>query len=346
VRTFSVLAAFALGGCVLLPAPKLPDSEAQLRVRRALRDLEMVGFRLPGSFDLVWSDPSVRCVRGHVCISPELRPEGGGTLILAPRVLESDARLRLALLEVWQRLSDRGPMSDTRAFARSALRQLVSGPRLGVSDPVILGQVLEAYRGYRDSLPEEQRAGLPDPGAYSRELGLFLVPVSLPEPDAAEGERPSLAPQGLGLLSLGPCSAASRYVHVDLPGGEGRREYWSGICAEEAGRLEEAVVHLIRAEYWLPHDPRVPLELGEVLCVMGHWRPGILAFERAADRSPAAAKRADALRGIGRCYLAAGQFGPARRAYREVLALDPDDVITADWLRWIEGRVVPTPPVP
>jgi tetratricopeptide (TPR) repeat protein len=251
------------------------------------------------------------------------------------------------LLEVWQRLSDGGAMNDPRAFARSTLRQLVSGSRLGISDPIVLAEVLEAYRGHRNALPEEQRAGLPPVGTYSRELGIFLVPITLPEPDPKAAEPgPVLAAQGLGNVTIAPCRDAVRYVHPDLAGGEGRREYWSGLCAEEEGDLEDAVVHLIRAERWLPHDPRVPLELGDLLCVMGYREAALLAFERAADRSPNPHQRAAALRGIGRCHLSAGQIESARAAYLKALALDPEDVTTPDWIEVLEGRGSPVPDPP
>jgi tetratricopeptide (TPR) repeat protein len=329
-------------GCVLLPQPPISESQAQLRVRRALHDLETAGFRLPGSFDVVWDDRTVLCAPGHVCISPEINAEGTGALVLAPRVLESDARLRLALLEVWQRLSDGLDLQGPQALARSTLRQVVSGRSVGVADPVLLGEVLQAYRGYWEKLPGYDRARLPDPVTYSSALGFFLVPVLLDEltPGVLES-RPSLAPRALGPFSVGDCAEANGYVHPDFAGAEGRHAYWSGVCAAEHGETEAAIAHLLRAERWLPHDPRVPLELGEVLCRSGYREAGILAFERAATRSPTAPQRADAVRGIARCRLEAGDFKQARAAYRQVLTLDPEDVVTEEWLRWLEGRVIP-----
>ena len=336
-------------GCVLLPQTRISESQAQLRVRRALRDLEAAGFRLPGSFDVVWNDRTVLCAPGNVCISPEILGEGTGTLVVAPRVLESDARLRLSLLEVWQRLSDGGDLKGPHVFARSTLRQLVSGRNVGVADPVLLGEVLQAYRGYWEKLPETERARLPDPVTYSAEFGFFLVPVLLDEltPGALE-ERPNLAPRALGSFSVGDCAEASNYVHPDFPGGEGRHAYWSGVCAAEHGDTEVAIFHLLRSERWLPHDPRVPLELGEVLCSSGYQEAGILAFRRAATKSATGPQRADAFRGIARCHLRAREFEPARQAYQQALALDPEDVVIEEWLRWLEGRVIPReePPPP
>ena len=306
-------------------------------MRRALRDLESGGFPMSSGLDVDWSDREVRCAPGNVCASPSLRPDGGGKLILAPEALESDARVRLALLEVWQRLSDGGRVSGPRAFARSTLRQLVWGPRVGVSDPLALAEVLEAYADYREAVPGDRRGDLPDPGSYSHEMGLFLVPLSLPEPsEAGLADGLCLAPAALGIFSVGDCSEVDTYIHIDLPCGPGRLAYWRGVCFAEGGNRERAVEELLRAERLLPHDRRVGLELGEVLCRMGHARAGILAFERAASRGVAESQRAEALRGIARCHLLGGRVGEARRVYRQVIALDPDDPVTPDWLRWLE----------
>ncbi len=340
LRSTPVLVSLLLTGCLLVPSGPLSESEAQLRVRRALRDLETAGFHLRGSFDVAWKDRAVRCASGHVCISPDLDPDGGGTLVVAPRVIESDARLRLALLEVWQRLAD-GVLDGPRAFTRGTLRQLISGDRVGVSDPVLLGEVLTAYAAYRDALSEEERRPFPEPGFYSRSLGLFFVPVPLAEP-SSDGAAPSLAPRGLGAVAVAPCRERERRVYPDLPGVEGRRAYWNGFCAVEMGELESGVAHLLEAERWLPHDPRVPLELGSALCRFGRPEAATLAFARAAERSPDPRERADAYRGIARCRLRASDFDGTREAYARVLTLDPDDVLTADWLRWLEGRVFPT----
>jgi tetratricopeptide (TPR) repeat protein len=133
----------------------------------------------------------------------------------------------------------------------------------------------------------------------------------------------------------------STYVHPGLPGGEGRQWYWRGFCAAERGDTEVAIVSLLRAERWLPHDTRIALERGEVLCRAGYAEAGIQAFERAANMSPTGPQRADALRGVARCHLAQRNFEQAREAYRPALELDPEDVVTADWLRWIEGRLMP-----
>jgi hypothetical protein len=307
-----------------------------------MQDLEAAGFRLPGSFDVVWNDRTVLCAPGHVCISPEIREDGTGTLVVAPRVLESDARLRLALLEVWQRLSDGGDLQGPHLFARSTLRQLLSGRGVGVADPVLLGEVLDAYRGYWEKLPEDGLARLPDPVAYSPDLGFFLVPVLLDQltPGVLES-APNLGPRALGTFSVGDCAEAGRYVHPEFPGGEGRHAYWSGVCAAEHGETEAAITHLLRAERWLPHDPRVPLEFGEVLCRSGYPEAGVLAFKRAASRSLTGPQQADAFRGIGRCHLRHREFEQARKAYRQALALDPEDIVTEEWLRWLEGRVIP-----
>jgi hypothetical protein len=343
VRALPLLLVIALAGCTSLFEPPLSESEAGLRVRRALRDLEGAGFELPQDFRLDWHDVSVRCKPGHVCVSPLYEGDAGGILIIAPEVLQSDDRLRLSLLEVWQRLLDGGPMQGPRAFARSTLRQLVSGGRVGVSDPILLGEVLDAYSDYLSEVPTDERAGLPDPATYSHELGLFLVPVSLLQP--GDFETPSLAPQGLGSVTLDVCAKAARHVHPGVGGWEGRREYWNAMCADEQADLPAAVLHLIAAERLLPHDPRVPLALGDALCRARASWVGILAFERAAAKSPGPAGRADALRGIGRCHLQEGDYAEARTAYRHALALDPDDVVTGDWIRWLEEQgLVPALP--
>jgi hypothetical protein len=336
VRALSVLLAIALTGCASLFQPPISDSEAGLRVRRALRDLEGAGFELPEDLRVDWHDASVRCKPGHVCVSPLYGGDGGGSLIIAPEVLHSDDRLRLSLLEIWQRLLDGGPMQGPHAFARSTLRQLVSGGHVGVSDPVLLGEVLDAYSDYRSQIPGDERSGLPDPATYSHELGLFLVPVFLLQP--GDFEIPSLAPQALGSVTLEVCAKAARHVHPGVGGWEGRREYWNAMCADEQADLPAAVLHLIAAERLLPHDPRVPLALGDALCRAGANWVGILAFERAAAKSPAPAGRADALRGIGRCHLEKGAYAEARTAYGQALALDPDDEVTGDWIRWLEEQ--------
>ena len=62
------------------------------------------------------------------------------------------------------------------------------------------------------------------------------------------------------------CDKADTYIHPGVVGWEGRQLFWRGVCAAENGDLERAVVNLLDAERLLPHDPRVPLELGEVLC--------------------------------------------------------------------------------
>jgi tetratricopeptide (TPR) repeat protein len=288
----------------------------------------------------------VRCAPGHVCISPEFEADGTARLVVAPEVLESDSRLRLALLEVWQRISDGGEMRGARPFARSTLRQLVSGELVGVADPILLREVLKAYRDYFEQVPAKERSGLPDPETYGLELGLFLVPVFLddPAPGVLE-ESPNFAPLGLGPFAVGDCAKVSSYVHPGLPGGEGRQWYWRGFCAAERGDTEVAIVSLLRAERWLPHDTRIPLELGEVLCRAGYAEAGVQAFERAERMSPTGPRRADALRGVARCHLAQGNFEQAREAYAKALELDPEDVVTADWLRWLEGRLMPRDPL-
>ncbi len=337
MRVLALVLISILAGCVFLRTP-LSDSEAKLRVRRALRDLDASGFTMPPDLGLDWSDREVRCAPGNVCASPRLRPDGGGRLVLAPQALESDARFRLALLEVWQRFSDGGSMRGPWAFARSTLRQLVSGPRVGVSDPVILSNVLEAYAEYRGKLKEDQRVGLPDPRHYSRAMGIFLVPITLVEPSGEPGlaDDLCLSSRALGAFSVGDCKEAHGYIHIDLPCGPGRLAYWRGVCYGESGDRERAAEELLRAERLLPHERRVPIELGDVLCRMGHTEAGIQAFERAESKGPAESQRAEALRGIARCQLEAGQIDEARRAYHEVLKLDPDDAVTEDWLRWLE----------
>jgi hypothetical protein len=301
-----------------------------------MRDLEHAGFPLPGRFEVDWSDRRVRCRPGHVCASPVFDGERQGTLILAPEALLSDATLRLALLEVWQRMSDGGAMQGPWALARSTLRQLVSGPRVGVSDPVLLAEVLRVYAGHRSELSEEERAGLPDPEVYSRELGRFLAPVPLAEP-GSRGER-SFAPRALGPVSVADCEEASGYLHAGYPGWEGRSAYWRGLCAAEEGELASAIELLLRAEQLLVHDPRVPRELGDVLCLARHHKAAVLAFERAADKSTNDLERAEAYRGIARCRLRGGDAAGARRAYREALALDPEEPLTAAWVRSLEEQ--------
>jgi tetratricopeptide (TPR) repeat protein len=248
----------------------------------------------------------------------------------------------LALLEVWQRISDGGRMHGPRQYARSTLRQLVSGARVGVADPILLSEVLEAYRAYWEQVPVQERSALPEPDTYHTELRLFLVPVLLdnPRPGVLE-EEPNLAPWGLGAFAVGDCAEASTYVHSEFPGAEGRGWYWHGFCAAERGETEVGIVSMLRAERWLPHDPRIPLELGDVLCRAGYDVAGLHAFERAATISPTRPQRAEALRGVGRCHLAKRRFEEARDAYQQALELDSEDVVTADWLRWLEGRLLP-----
>lgn len=331
-----VLLILLLAGCPTLLRPPVSEPDAQLRARKALRDLEQAGFRMPEHLDLDWSDATVRCAPGNVCASPPLLGGTEGTLVLAPEVLRSDPRLRLALLEVWQRIQDGGSMKGTDAFARSTLRQLVSGPPVGVSDPVLLREVREVYAGYYRELPAGRRGGLPDPEAYSEEIGRFLVPVPLAEPGVQAAT--SFATEALGSIVPSGCEEGVGQVHPGMAGWEGRQLYWRGVCAAEAGDPIRAVPYLLEAERLLPHDRRVPLTLGGVLCQAGERRAAMLAFERARRKSPTPVEQAEAYRGMARCHLDAGSMDAAGRAWRRVLRLDPEDEVTADWLRWLEER--------
>jgi hypothetical protein len=84
------------------------------------------------------------------------------TIGIAPEALESEARLRASLLEVWDRYREPRPGSR-HDLARGTLRVIQDGPRAGVHDRQTLRIARLTYRQIWTRLPPGERTDLPDP---------------------------------------------------------------------------------------------------------------------------------------------------------------------------------------
>ncbi len=106
---------------------------------------------------------------GIRCASVVVR-DGRRTILLAREAFSSDERLRMSLLEVWERYEQPRPGS-VPDLARAALRVLTDGGRVGAGSPANQRRARNVYRGLWESLPEDRRSELPRPegvGAKAR----------------------------------------------------------------------------------------------------------------------------------------------------------------------------------
>jgi hypothetical protein len=130
-----------------------------LRIREALRDLQEAGF--PFEPDVAFRvDPYAVC-EGLAC-ADLLVLKGRRTILLAPEAVRGPEVLRVTLLEIWERYREPRPGS-VHDLARGALRVARDGPRVGVTDPDLLGRARLTYRQLYGSLPLSERHDLPDP---------------------------------------------------------------------------------------------------------------------------------------------------------------------------------------
>jgi hypothetical protein len=136
-----------------------PPPDVGVRIREALSDLQEGGF----SFDpdvAFRVDPYAVC-EGVACADLVIMT-GRRTILLAPEATRSPEALRATLLEIWERYREPRPGS-VHDLARGALRVARDGPRVGATDPDLLRRARLRYRQLYESLPPEERDGLPDP---------------------------------------------------------------------------------------------------------------------------------------------------------------------------------------
>ncbi len=90
--------------------------------------------------------------------------ESRRTIVVAYEAFDGPGRLRLTLLEVWERYqTPRGGQGRARDLARSLLRVLRDGPRAGLDDPKLLRRAHVAYQKQYAALPPPDRLDLPKP---------------------------------------------------------------------------------------------------------------------------------------------------------------------------------------
>ncbi|MFQ5696666.1 MAG: hypothetical protein ACE5IL_00075 [Myxococcota bacterium] len=152
-------AAGALAGCWLVTACLQPRTDRGSELDQALQALAAAGYEFEA--DVRFRSDRYGVCQGLACA--DLRVERSRrTITLAPEAFSSDARLRATLLEIWGRY--REPRSGSvRDLARSALRVLQEGPRVGIRDVALRRLAHHTYRQLYERLSGAERQGLPDP---------------------------------------------------------------------------------------------------------------------------------------------------------------------------------------
>jgi hypothetical protein len=148
---------------LLIPALLLacfgPRIDRPAEIDAAVADLARAGFEFDA--DVAFARDAYVMCEGVSC--SELRiVERRRTILLARDAFASPSRLRASLLDIQGRY--RNPRAASAADqARSAVRILRDGPRVGVSDRRLLRETHHLYRQLYGGLSADERAELPGP---------------------------------------------------------------------------------------------------------------------------------------------------------------------------------------